>query len=162
SEIGRSVVTRLMVLAHLLTYRLDVPQEGRATVTLPSAPKPLDLRLSIMPTTHGLRAAVRMPAELLQSHSLSELTLPLAVALSGHRLVSTLHASNPAGAIARLLEMGLEPYQITSALFGVVAQRLLRCKAPAGGYDGRLPVAEFVGMDQPLRQAVLNRSDAPE
>src|SRR5436190_3256018 len=30
---GRSIVQRLMVLAHLLTYRLDVPQEGRASVT---------------------------------------------------------------------------------------------------------------------------------
>src|SRR5213083_2167316 len=52
ATVGRSLVTRLMVMAHLLTYRLDVPQEGRATVTLPSAPKPLDLRLSVMPTTH--------------------------------------------------------------------------------------------------------------
>ena len=61
--VGRSLVTRLMVMAHLLTYRLDVPQEGRATVTVASSPQPLDLRLSIMPTTYGLRAAVRMPAE---------------------------------------------------------------------------------------------------
>src|SRR5262245_7830673 len=35
---GRAIVTRLMVLAKLLTYRLDVPQEGRATVTAPSRP----------------------------------------------------------------------------------------------------------------------------
>jgi type II secretory ATPase GspE/PulE/Tfp pilus assembly ATPase PilB-like protein len=53
------MVTRLMVMAHLLTYRLDVPQEGRVTVQVASNPKPMDLRLSIMPTTHGLRAAVR-------------------------------------------------------------------------------------------------------
>src|SRR5215203_4266970 len=33
---GRTIVTRLMVLAKLLAYRLDVPQEGRATVTAPS------------------------------------------------------------------------------------------------------------------------------
>src|SRR5215217_822332 len=74
--IGRSLVARLMVMAHLLTYRLDVPQEGRATVTLPSAPQPLDLRLSVMPTTHGLRAAVRMPAELVQPRTLETLGLP--------------------------------------------------------------------------------------
>src|SRR5688572_16103583 len=73
---GRSMVTRLMVMAHLLTYRLDVPQEGRVTVVVPSAPKPLDVRLSVMPTTHGLRAAVRMPAELVQPHDLGELGLP--------------------------------------------------------------------------------------
>src|SRR5438552_13824583 len=79
STTGRSLVTRLMVMAHLLTYRLDVPQEGRATIVVSAASHPLDLRLSIMPTTHGLRAAVRMPGELLQVHSLSELRLPESV-----------------------------------------------------------------------------------
>ena len=260
---GRSMVTRLMVMAHLLTYRLDVPQEGRATVTVPSNPRPMDLRLSIMPTTHGLRAAVRMPAELVQPHGLGELSLPpgvveglerfaradagmliltgpagsgktttiyallqhiaatspglsivaledpverdltgvtqievapfgeltyertlrsilrqdpqvlmlgeirdgatasLAVqaALSGHRLVSTLHAASPAGAIARLLEMGVEPYQLTSAIFGIVSQRLLR-RREGSQYRGRIPVAEFVTIDDPLRREILDRSDA--
>jgi general secretion pathway protein E len=264
SALGRSMVTRLMVLAHLLTYRLDVPQEGRATVTTPSAPRPLDLRLSIMPTTHGLRAAVRMPAELVRPRGLGELNLPPVVlaglerftaadagmlllvgpagsgktttiyallqhiaaqspglsiialedpverdipgvtqievapfgeltyertlrsilrqdpqvlmlgeirdattatlaiqaALSGHRLISTLHAGSPAGAISRLLEMGIEPYQVASALFGVVSQRLLRRKAAAGGYAGRIPVAEFVQTSESLRKAILDRADA--
>src|SRR3712207_3328090 len=52
---GRSVVGRLMVLAHLLTYRLDIPQEGRLTVPRLDDPAaaPLDLRLSVIPTTHG-------------------------------------------------------------------------------------------------------------
>jgi general secretion pathway protein E len=263
APVGRSMVTRLMVIARLLTYRLDVPQEGRATVHPPSAPQPLDLRLSIMPTTHGLRAAIRMPAELVQPHQLSELSLPANVtqglqrfaradagmliltgpagsgktttiyallqhiaktspglsiialedpverdlpgvtqieiapfgeltyertlpsilrqdpqvlmlgeirnastasiavqaALSGHRLVSTLHAASPAGAIARLLEMGLEPYQIASSLFGVVSQRLLRRTSPSGGYHGRLPAAEFVEVDDALRQAILARAE---
>jgi type II secretory ATPase GspE/PulE/Tfp pilus assembly ATPase PilB-like protein len=65
------------------------------------------------------------------------------------------------------MEMGLEPYQLTSALFGVVAQRLLRRLKPAASqatgqtsYQGRLPVAEFVVMDEPLRRAILNRDDA--
>src|SRR6476661_8482427 len=34
TDVGRSIVTRLMVLAKLLTYRLDVPQEGRASVNV--------------------------------------------------------------------------------------------------------------------------------
>ncbi len=61
---GRSLVQRLMVMAQLLTYRTNVPQEGRATVIVPSHPQLMDLRVSIMPTTHGMRAAVRLPAEL--------------------------------------------------------------------------------------------------
>ena len=36
--VGRSIVTRLMVMAHLLTYRLDIPQEGRLTTTVAASP----------------------------------------------------------------------------------------------------------------------------
>src|SRR4051794_1454125 len=59
-EVGRMIVTRLMVMAKLLTYRPGVPQEGRATVISKSLDKQqsIELRVSIMPTTHGPRAAV--------------------------------------------------------------------------------------------------------
>jgi general secretion pathway protein E len=261
--VGRAIVARLMVLAHLLTYRLDVPQEGRLTVNINSPPLQLDLRLAVMPTTHGLRAAVRMPAELLQPTTLEALDLPthvtdglkrfansdsgmllftgpagsgkttsiyvllqhitatfpglsivsledpverdlpgvtqievspfgqltyeralrsilrqdpqvlmlgeirdaetatlaLQAALSGHRLISTFHASSAAGAVARLIEMGAAPYQITSALCGVVSQRLLRRRTPTG-YSGRVPVVEFVQLDEASRAAILRRDDA--
>ena len=75
-------------------------------------------------------------------------SLAVQAALSGHRLICTMHAANPGGAIARLLEMGLEPYRITSALYGVIAQRLLRKLSGEGPqkYRGRIPAAEFVGM----------------
>src|SRR5205823_3499912 len=59
----------------------------------------------------------------------------------------------------RLLEMGIEPYQITSSLYAVVAQRLLR-RRKNDSYQGRIPIAEWVEMDAPLRQAVLRRADA--
>jgi type II secretory ATPase GspE/PulE/Tfp pilus assembly ATPase PilB-like protein len=264
SESGRAIVGRLMVLAHLLTYRLDIPQEGRFSFEIDSsANPPLDLRLAIMPTTHGLRAAIRLPAELTAPGALEDLALPvpalaalkrfaladggllivtgpagsgktttlyallrhiatsqpglsiisledpvereipgvtqievkpfgqltyeramrsilrqdpqvlmlgeirdagtaslaLQAALSGHRLICTLHAADPAGAIARLFEMGMEPHQITSALYGVLTQRLLRRRV-GGGYSGRIPVAEFMANDGSLRQAILDRADA--
>ncbi len=262
TAVGRSIVTRLMVLAQLLTYRLDVPQEGRLTTD-----GGLDLRLSIMPTTHGLRAVVRLPAELHQPRSLEQLQLPdgvlaglktfaatdagmllltgpagsgktttiyallqyiaehspgvsiialedpverdlpgvtqiqvqpfgemtyeralrsilrqdpqvlmlgeirdaataslaVAAALSGHRLISTFHAGTPGSAIARLIEMDLEPYQITSSLFAVVSQRLVRASNStpgSGGYQGRRPIAELAMSDGPLRKAVLDKADA--
>lgn len=51
-------------------------------------------------------------------------------ALTGHLVFSTLHTNDAAGAIPRLIDMGVEPFLISSALTGVVAQRLLRrlCK----------------------------------
>src|SRR3954447_14830858 len=58
AQTGRSIVQRLMVIAHLLTYRLDVPQEGRASVTTRGedgrSDRRVELRVSVMPTTHGL------------------------------------------------------------------------------------------------------------
>ena len=76
---ARGIVNRSMVLAKLLTYRLDLPQEGRASVRLPGIPRPVDLRISIMPTTHGLRCAIRLPAELIQPQTLEDLGLPQGV-----------------------------------------------------------------------------------
>jgi type II secretory ATPase GspE/PulE/Tfp pilus assembly ATPase PilB-like protein len=75
---GRSMVTRLMVMGQLLTYRLDIPQEGRVRIVLPSASQTIDVRLAVIPTTHGLRAAVRMPAEMTMPRRLDELGLPVA------------------------------------------------------------------------------------
>jgi general secretion pathway protein E len=269
---GRAVVARLMVMARLLTYRLDVPQEGRLTLENGAGSNganggAVECRLSVMPTIHGLRAAIRMPADHVKSALLDELDLPervllglkrfvladagmlvatgpagsgkttllygllrfiqqscpgvsiitledpaerklagvtqievspfgrltyekalrsllrqdpqvlmlgeirdaatasLAVqaALSGHRLLTTLHASSPGGAIARLLEMGIEPYQLTSSIFAIVSQRLLRRKTVSPAiYGGRIPAAELVEMDGPLRKAVLVQADSDE
>ncbi len=47
-------------------------------------------------------------------------------ALTGHLVLATLHTNDAPGAVARLLDMGLEPYLLSSALNGVVAQRLAR------------------------------------
>ncbi|WP_198650313.1 ATPase, T2SS/T4P/T4SS family [Oceanimonas marisflavi] len=47
-------------------------------------------------------------------------------ALTGHLVLSTLHTNNSAGAIVRMVDMGIEPYLLASALAGVVAQRLIR------------------------------------
>ncbi|MBW4623810.1 MAG: GspE/PulE family protein [Cyanosarcina radialis HA8281-LM2] len=56
-------------------------------------------------------------------------------ALTGHLVLTTLHTNDAAGAIARLDEMGIEPFMISGALLGVLAQRLMRrvcseCRVP--------------------------------
>lgn len=51
-------------------------------------------------------------------------------ALTGHLVLSTLHTNQSVGAITRLVEMGVEPYLLSSALVGVVAQRLIRTICP--------------------------------
>jgi len=51
-------------------------------------------------------------------------------ALTGHLVFSTLHTNDAAGAVTRLIDMGVEPFLIVSALRGVVAQRLVRKICP--------------------------------
>ena len=52
-------------------------------------------------------------------------------ALTGHLVLSTLHANDSAGAITRITDMGIEPYLLSSALIGVLSQRLIRKICPA-------------------------------
>jgi type II secretory ATPase GspE/PulE/Tfp pilus assembly ATPase PilB-like protein len=112
----------------------------------------------------ALRSILRQDPQVLMLGEIRDAAtagLAIQAALSGHRLISTLHAGSCGGAIARLLEMGMEPYQVTSALFGVVAQRLLRRRnAQGGGYRGRAPVAEMGRVDAAVREAILGRADA--
>lgn len=62
-------------------------------------------------------------------------------ALTGHLVLTTLHAGDSVGVIARLLDMGIEPYLIAAALQGVVAQRLVpricpQCREPVATEPG--------------------------
>jgi type II secretory ATPase GspE/PulE/Tfp pilus assembly ATPase PilB-like protein len=51
-------------------------------------------------------------------------------ALTGHLVFSTLHTNDSAGAITRLIDMGIEPFLVSSSVIGVVAQRLVRKVCP--------------------------------
>ncbi len=56
--------------------------------------------------------------------------------LTGHLVFSTLHTNDSAGAVSRLLDLGVEPYLVSSSLIAIIAQRLVRrvcqnCKEPA-------------------------------
>ncbi len=52
-------------------------------------------------------------------------------ALTGHLVLSTLHTNDSVGAVTRMVDMGVEPYLLSSALIGVVAQRLVRSICPS-------------------------------
>ena len=73
--------------------------------------------------------------------------------LTGHLVFSTIHTNDAAGAFARLVEMGVEPFLVASSLLGVLAQRLVRrlcdCKVP------------YVPSDEELADLGLTRRDVP-
>jgi type II secretory ATPase GspE/PulE/Tfp pilus assembly ATPase PilB-like protein len=113
----------------------------------------------------ALRSMLRQDPQVLMLGEIRDAetaSVAIQAALSGHRLVCTFHAPDPARAISRLLEMGLEPYQIASSLFGVLSMRLLRRTDPKqpGAYAGRVPISQAVAMTDTLRQAIAARPDA--
>ena len=282
-SISDNVIARLKVLGGLLTYRNDIPQEGRIELK-GSRNGVLEQRLAIFPTINGQRAVVRIfyqheelidlgqlgfskevynslrkicnqsqgvllftgPAGSGKSTTLAallrfilknfsgksivtledpveirvdgvtqvqitphgEMTFPTALrsllrqdpqvlmigeirdaetakiaieaGLTGHFLMSTMHSGTPAAGFLRLLEMGIEPYQVTSSVSAILNQRLIRrlcdkCKRQndktklfevvgcddcfGTGFKGRVLISEMAQMDSQLRKAILVKSD---
>ena len=71
-------------------------------------------------------------------------------ALTGHLVLSTLHTNTAAGAVIRMQDMGVEPYLITSAVNGVLAQRLVRtlCGHCKEAYEPGHEVRETTGLSR--------------
>ena len=113
---------------HILT--LEDPVE----YSLPGINQVAVNRRSGMTFAKGLRAIVRQDPDVIMLGEIrDEETAGIAVqaALTGHLVLSTLHTNSAAGAVYRLLDMGIAPYLLAAALRGVVAQRLVRRLCPA-------------------------------
>ena len=83
--------------------------------------------------SRGLRAIVRQDPDIIMVGEIRDKeTMDIAVhaALTGHLLLSTLHTNDAAGAVSRLVDMGLEPFLAASSLECVMAQRLARRVCP--------------------------------
>ena len=79
--------------------------------------------------SRGLRAILRQDPDVIMVGEIRDpITLQTAVeaSLTGHLVFSTLHTNSAIGTVARLVDMGLEPYLLASSLLGIVAQRLVR------------------------------------
>lgn len=71
-------------------------------------------------------------------------------ALTGHLLIATLHTNDSAGAVTRLVEMGIEPFNVSASLVGVLAQRLVRkvCSTCRVEYTPEPEVLRRIGLDE--------------
>jgi len=81
----------------------------------------------------GLRSILRHDPDIIMVGEIRDLetaTIAIQAALTGHLVLSTLHTNDAVSAITRLVDMGIEPFLISSCLNGVVAQRLVRVLCP--------------------------------
>ncbi|MBO4619896.1 MAG: type II secretion system ATPase GspE [Victivallales bacterium] len=86
-----------------------------------------------MTFANALRAFLRQdPDRIMVGEIRDKETADIAVqaSLTGHLVLSTLHTNDAAGTVTRLIDMGIEPFLISSTLIGVLAQRLIRRVCP--------------------------------
>ena len=132
----------------------------------------------------ALRAILRQDPDIIMIGEIRDLeTAQIAVqaSLTGHLVLATLHTNDSAAAVTRLLDMGIEPFLLSSSLLGVVAQRLVRklcehCKRKDGeywhevgcdqcghtGYQGRVGVYELLLTTEQIRAQIHNLASEAE
>lgn len=82
---------------------------------------------------HVLRAFLRQDPDVImvgETRDPETAQTAIQAALTGHLVFSTLHTNDAAGAVSRLLDMGIEPFLIASSVEGLIAQRLVRVLCP--------------------------------
>jgi len=124
----------------------------------------------------GLRAIMRQDPNIIavgEMRDAETVRTALQAALSGAMVFSTLHSRDAINTIVRLLDMGVEPFFIATALTGVISQRLVRvvCKVCKGrgcrqcsnmGFRKRTGVFEILKISDIMRQLILQRASAEE
>jgi general secretion pathway protein E len=167
-----SNTTNIMTVEDPIEY--DLPGIGQTQV---------NARID-MTFAKALRAILRQDPDVIMIGEIRDLeTAQIAVqaSLTGHLVLATLHTNDAASAVTRLLDMGIEPFLLSSSLLGVMAQRLVRklcvhCKKQDGGhwhavgcercghtgYHGRVGVYELLETDEAIRSQIHNRAAEAE
>lgn len=133
----------------------------------------------------ALRAVLRQDPDVIMVGEIRDTetaAIATQAALTGHLVLATLHTNTAAGAVPRLIDMGVEPFLLASTVRGVLAQRLVRrlcpaCRQPDGaggfaaagcpacdgtGHIGRLAIAEFIPVSDAVRDAIGRAANEAE
>lgn len=113
--------TNIMTVEDPVEYKL----QGMAQIGV--NPK-IDLNFST-----GLRHILRQDPDVIMIGEIRDretAEIAIQAALTGHLVLSTLHTNDAPSALTRLVDMGIEPYLLSSSVIGVLAQRLVRCICP--------------------------------
>ena len=124
----------------------------------------------------GLRSMLRHDPDIMMVGEVRDFEtaeIAIRMALTGHLLFSTLHTNDAAGAVARLLDIGVEPYLIASSVEAFIAQRLVRvvcpkCKAKgceacnSTGYKGRTAIFELLLVNEDIKRFITQKVSVDE
>ena len=154
-----SAGTNIMTVEDPIEY--DLPGIGQTQVN----PR-IDMNFA-----RALRAILRQDPDIIMIGEIRDQeTAQIAVqaSLTGHLVLATLHTNDSISAVTRLLDMGIEPFLLSSSILGILAQRLVRKVCPdcrgsgcpkclQTGYLGRTGIYELLEIDEPMRTAIHNR-----
>ena len=118
--------------------------------------------------SRALRAILRQDPDIVMIGEIRDLeTAQIAVqaSLTGHLVLATLHTNDASSAVTRLIDMGIEPFLLSSSLLGVLAQRLIRlicqaCHAEGcpecrhSGFKGRAGIYELMTSTPELKELI--------
>ncbi|WP_025641215.1 GspE/PulE family protein [Schnuerera ultunensis] len=102
---------------------------------------------------NGLRSILRQDPDIIMVGEIRDsetAKIAIRAAITGHLVLSTLHTNDSPSSIVRLIDMGVEPYFVSSAVIGVVSQRLIKglcpnCKVP---YEANFSEKSLLGIDK--------------
>jgi len=103
----------------------------------------------------GLRAILRLDPDIIMVGEIRDIeTTNIAVqsALTGHLMLSSIHASDAAGVLTRLIDLEVEPFLIASSVIGVVAQRMVRRICPDCSHLIEAPMIEQIAYQREMAE----------
>jgi general secretion pathway protein E len=129
-----------------------------------------------MTFARALRAILRQDPDVVMIGEIRDLeTAQIAVqaSLTGHLVLATLHTNDAPSAVTRLMDMGIEPFLLSSTLLGVLSQRLVRLSCQAcnhqgcpqcnqSGYSGRAGIYELMITNEKIREGIHQRASESE
>lgn len=104
---------------------------------------------------NSLRAILRQDPDIIMVGEIRDLeTAQIAIraALTGHLVLSTLHTNEAVATVTRLVDMGIKPYLVASAIRGIMAQRLIRkiCPSCIEEYESTPDIYDYLELEEPV------------
>jgi general secretion pathway protein E len=101
----------------------------------------------------GLRSILRLDPDVIligEIRDAETANIAIQSALTGHLVLSSIHANDAIGVVLRLLDLGVEPFLVSSALIGVIAQRMVRRICPSCAHPVEVSPAESLAYSQEM------------